>query len=236
MHAVADWWLHFWEHTAYWDAFWPAVWGALVGAITAFVLERRYRKRERIAREVGECNKLIFILGQMLTALLVINDSLFEEPRKKLGRAPNWDEIGALDGAPTGAGVHHRRVHISTRRRRSDELGPLYAGKNLRGRAEFRAILGRVSERSRVWHEYNEIRVAAHYIASSAELPGIAKSTTLLTARIKELTAWLATPLPEAIETLKKIIPELRTALTKRYPKGHFIGLWPNDDPSAPPI
>jgi len=211
--------------------------GALVGAITAFSLERWYRKRERIAREVGECNKLIFILGQMLTALLVINDGLFEEPRKKLGRAPNWDEIGALDGAPTeGPDFIIGEYTFLLEDDDPISLTPYVLGRIYAAESEFRAILGRVSERSRLWHEFNETRVAARYMASAAELPGIAASTTLLTARIKELTTWLATPLPEAIETLKKIIPELRTALTKRYPKGRFIFLWPNDDSTAPPV
>lgn len=97
---IGAWWANFFEHPTFWNAFWPAVWGAVIGASTAFLLERRYRKHERIAREVGECNRLIFTLMQMLSALEDFQELLFDGPRKALGREPEWHEIGALPGAP----------------------------------------------------------------------------------------------------------------------------------------
>lgn len=76
MNSILEWWRSFSEHTDFWNAFWPAVWGSLVGAAAAVALERRYRKQEIVSTQVGECNKLIFILGQMLSTLEDIQEAV----------------------------------------------------------------------------------------------------------------------------------------------------------------
>jgi hypothetical protein len=236
MESILDWWRNFWTHAQFWDSFWPAVWGALIGAAAATLLERRYRIRERISSEVGECNKLIFILGQMLSTLEDFNESLFENPRKKLKRAPEWNEIGALEGAPTQGpefiiGEYTFLLEDDDPR----SAAPYVLGRIYNAEANFRAIVARLNQRSQLWHEYNELRAATQFGRGEAALPGLASSAAL-TARLKELTCWLAEDIPESVAVFKKLLPELRAMLEVQYPKRHFIRLWPNDDPKAPPL
>jgi len=236
MESIFDWWRGFWNHTQFWDAFWPAVWGALIGAAAATWLERRYRTKERISREVGECNKLIFILGQMLSALEDINESLFENPRKRLGRAPEWNEIGALEGAPAvGPEFIIGEYTFLLEDDDPKSAAPYMLGRVYTAEANFRAILARLNQRSQLWHEHNELRAATQFGRGEAALPGYAGSAALA-ARLKELTSWLAEDIPESVALFKKIVPELRAMLEARYPKRHFIRLWPNDDSKAPPL
>ena len=230
MDSIPDWWARFGEHADFWNAFWPAVWGALVGAAAAVLLERHYRKQETVSSQIGECNKLIFILGQMLSALEDINESLFEGPRKRLGRAPEWNEIGALEGAPA-AGPEFIIGEYTFLLEDDDPTSraPLVLGRAYRAEANFKSILARLNQRSQLWHEFNEVRAAAQFRRGEDALPGITASAAL-TARLKEQTAWLAEDIPEEVESFKKLLAELRTMLAARYPKRHFIRLWPAKD------
>jgi hypothetical protein len=236
MHSIADWWKTFWDHTEYWNAFWPAVWGALIGAIVATSLERCYRTRERTTGEVGECNKLLFILGRMLWALEDINDSLFVNQRKRLGREPAWNEIGAMEGAPAeGPEFIIGEYAFLLEDDDPSSLAPQMLARAYTAEANFGAILSRLNQRSQLWHEYNETRAVGAFGTGEAAMPGIAASG-VLSARVKELTIWLAEDIPESIESFRKLLPELRAMLTKRYPKRHFIRHWSNDNSTAPPL
>jgi hypothetical protein len=237
MHSVADWWKTFWDHTEFWNAFWPALigglGGAVVGAVTVTSLEKLHRKRERLTREVGECNKLIFILGRMLWALGDINDSLFVNQRKKLGHDPAWNEIGALEGTPAeGPEFIIGEYTFLLEDDDPSSLAPQVLTRAYTAEANFKSIIARVKERSELWHEYSAMTPLGR---GEDRLAGMAAAGALA-ARIKEQTAWLAEDIPESVKSFEKLLPELRTMLTKRYPKRHFIRHWSNDTPTAPPL
>jgi hypothetical protein len=236
MESIADWWRTFWDHTEFWNAFWPACIGALAGAIVATSLTRLYRKRERIDREVGECNKLLFIVGRMMSALADINADLFERPRKKLGREPTWSDIGALEGAPDeGPDFIIGEYTFLLEDDDPKSLAPQMLARVYTAEANFKAIIVRLHQRNQLWHEYNELRAPGRVARGEAGMPAVA-ATYAHTARIKELTEWLAEDLPESIKCFEKLLPELRVTLTKRYPKRRFIRHWSNADPTAPPL
>ena len=226
MQSIVEWWQHFSEHTAFWNAFWPALigalGGALVGAIAVTSLERKHRKRERIDREVGECNKLLFILGQMLKAVDSINDSLFEAPRKKLNREPAWNELGALEGAPAeGPEFIIGEYAFLLIDDDPSSLAPTMLDRTYAAESSFKSIIARLNQRSQLWYEYYALPTfgRGEDAMSNMTVAGA------LAARIKEQTAWLAEDIPKSISSIKKLLPELRDMLTKRYPKRHFISL-----------
>ncbi len=227
MHSVVDWWNTFWDHTEFWNAFWPALigalGGALVGAIAVTSLERMYRNRERMDREVGECNKLLFILGQMLKAVDGINESLFEAQRKKLGHEPAWNELGALEGAPSeGPEFIIGEYAFLLEDDDPTSQAPKMLDRTYAAESTFKSIIARVHQRSQLWHEYSAMPPL--FGRGVEAIPGMAAAGALA-ARIKEQTAWLAEEIPESIESIKTLLPELRDMLTKRYPKRHFIDL-----------
>lgn len=45
--------------------------------------------------------------------------------------------------------------------------------------------------------------------------------------RLQELTDGLASDIPDAISTINKVVPQLRTALESRYPDRQFLLLLP---------
>jgi hypothetical protein len=238
MHSIVYWWKTFWDHTEFWNAFWPALIGglagAVVGAVTVTSLERLYRTRERLDREVGECNKLLFIVGQMLWALADINGWLFEGPRKKLGREPAWSEVGALEGTPDeGPEFIIGEYTFLLEDDDPESLAPQMLTRVYTAEANFKAILARLHQRNQLWHEYKAMPPI--FGRGSEAIPGMAAAGAL-NVRLKEQTVWLAEDLPESIKSFEKLLPELRNMLTKRYPKRHFIRLWSNDDPSVPPL
>jgi hypothetical protein len=225
MNGVADWWQHFWEHAAYWDAFWPAVWGALVGAIAATALERRYRKQERISREVGECSKLLFILGRMLWMLEDLDDSFIGGQRKKLGREPTWEEIGALPGAP----MECPAIIIGEYTFLLEDVDPSSLAPEMLSRAytveaRIKVILARLSERSMLFHEYNNAQASNMFIRGTEAMRGMSTSGAIA-ARIKELTEWLGYDIPASIESIKTLLAQLIAVLGNRYPKRQFSTL-----------
>jgi hypothetical protein len=235
MDSVLAWWRHFVEHAQFWDAFWPAVWGALVGAVAATLLERRYRVRERISKEVGECNKLIFILGQMLSTLEDINESLFVDRRKELGRDPEWDDIGALVGAPTqGPAFIIGEYTFLLEDDDPNSMAPAMLGRVYTAESNFKEILARLDERSLLWNQFLQYRGPT--FARGEEFLARMNEAAPIIARLKELTRWLAEDLPEAIALLKALVPNLREVLQVRYPKRRFVRLWPTEDRDAPPL
>jgi hypothetical protein len=227
MQSIGDWWRHFWDHTDFWNAFWPALigalGGALVGAIAVTSLERLYRNRERIDREVGECNKLLFILGQMLKALDSINESFFEAQRKKLAREPKWDELGALEGAPSeGPEFIIGEYAFLLEDDDPSSLAPKMLDRAYATESTFKSIIARVNQRSQLWYEYSAM---SHSFGRGEDRLASMSVAGTLGMRIKEQTAWLAEEIPESIDALKKLLPELQDMLTKRYPKRRFIDL-----------
>lgn len=188
MHSIADWWQHFSEHTEFWNAFWPsligALGGALVGAIAVTFLERLFRRRERIDREVGESNKLLFILGQMLKATDSINESLFESSRKNLGHEPAWNELGALEGAPSeGPEFIIGEYTFLLEDDDPASLAPQLLDRLYAAESKFESIIARVHKRSQLWYEYNAAAVPSG--RGPEALAGMA-TAGILAARLKE--------------------------------------------------
>ncbi|MEX2125976.1 MAG: hypothetical protein WD795_18950 [Woeseia sp.] len=229
MDNIAEWWANFFEHATFWSAFWPAVWGAVVGAAAAFLLERRYRERERIAREVGECNRLIFTLGQMLSTLEDFQEVLFEHPRKAHGREPKWNEIGALPGAPTSGPafvIGEYTFLLEDRDTTSDT--PKVLGRAYFAASRFNSALALVHERTALYDRHQLQRVATQFSVGSEAAPGIIE-TEALGKRIEQLTMMLAEDLPEAIDIFRTVLGQLHETLSARYPGRQFINLSPMD-------
>lgn len=236
MQSISDWWRYFFYHTVFWDAFWPAVCGALVGASVAFSLEHQHRKRERIRHEVGECNKLIFILGQLLSFLEDAKESLFDTPAKKHGRAPTWDEIGAFVGAPDrGPEFIIGEYTFLLEDEISKDDAPDVLNDIYRAEGNFKAILARINLRNELWYDFSEQRAASQFKRGESAIPDRAHSEAL-GKRISELTTWLAEDLPGAIESFKKLMPKLHAVLKARYPGRTFIDFWPVADTKALPL
>lgn len=172
----------------------------------------------------------------MLSTLEDINQSLFEDPRKQLGRAPEWDEIGALVGGPAeGPDFIIGEYTFFLEGDDPSGVAPEMLGRIYNAEANFRQVLARVNERSRLWHEYNELRAAVQFGRGEAVLPRLATSAAL-TARLKELTGWLGEDLPKWIQSIRTVMPLLYKVLAAKYPKKRFIHLWPTDNPKAPPL
>lgn len=233
MNNITAWWANFFEHSTFWNAFWPAVWGAIAGAFTAFLLERRYRKQERIAREVGECNRLIFTLGQMLSTLEDFQELLFDQPREALGRERAWHEIGALPGAPTSGpefviGEYTFLLEDrDTKGRTPEVLGRAYFAAS-----RFNSTLALVHERTALYDRYRLQHAASQFGLGAEAVPDIME-TEAIGRRVEQLTKMLAENLPEAIEIFKTMIAELHDELTARYPGRQFINLRPVDERGA---
>jgi len=190
--------------------------------------------QRRLTIEVGHCNKLIFVLGQMLTALESIQMALFEEPATKRGRPPEWSEIGALVGAPIDTpGFTLDEYAFLLQDEDPSDLAPELLGRIYHAEANYRHLLSRLNDRSQLWHQYNEIRATPQFLRGEAALAEIG-TTTALTARLKELTRWLAEDLPESIQTFKTLFQPLYAVLNAKYPGKRFIKLWPTNDPTAP--
>jgi hypothetical protein len=231
MNAIQDWWLTFWSHEHFWDAFWPSVWGAVVGALAAFYLEHRRRKAERNRREVGECNKLIFILGQMLSFLEDANDSMFELPTKKLGRRPKWEEIGALVGAPDrGPEFIIGEYTFLLENEGPDDRAPDVLNDIYRVEGNFKALLGRLHLRNALWYDYSERRSVSQFMRGESGVAERAQAEAL-GKRINELTIWLEEDLRDSIAGLQKLMPQLRAALKVRFPGRSFIEFLSKHDP-----
>jgi hypothetical protein len=203
---------------------------------SAVQLEHHRQEQRRIEAEVGQCNKLIFILGQMVSTLEDINEALFLAPKKTLGHPPAWDEIGALVGGPPDVpkfiiGEYTFFLEENDPTDRSPEmLARIYHAE-----ANFQQVVARLDERSRLWHEYNDLRAAVRFNRGETALPGLETSAALI-ARLKEHTAWLAEDIPQWIRYFKELLPELYKVLVVRYPGRRFIRFWPASDPNAPPL
>lgn len=227
MDNIAAWWANFFEHSTFWNAFWPAVWGAVLGAATAFLLERRYRDRERIAREVGECNRLIFTLGQMLSVLEDFQELLFDQPRKALGREPKWHEIGALPGAPmSGPEFVIGEYTFLLDDRNTTSRTPHVLGRAYLAASRFNSALALVHERTALYDRYRLQHTTSQFALGAEAMPGIME-TDAIGQRVEQLTRMLAEDLPEAIDIVHKVLGQLREALSARYPGREFIKLWP---------
>ncbi len=225
MENIIDWWLNFFEHSTFWNAFWPAVWGALVGAIAAFTLERRYRERDRISREIGQCSRLIFTLGQMVNVLDDLNDMLFEAPRKRLGRRPKWNEIGALPGAPVaGPGIVIGEFEFLLEDRDTTSNLPAVLNRAYISTSRYNAALGLLHERNQLVDQHFRLKASTSFVTGESAVPGMMEAEAVAT-RIEQLTDMLAEDLPEAIEMFEAVIKELRQTLEALYPGREFIGI-----------
>lgn len=231
---IADWWRNFFEHPTFWDAFWPSVIGALTGAATAFILENRYRRRERVGREVGQCNRLLFTLGQMLSTLEDVHELLFTGPRQSLGREPMWHEIGALPGAPKAGsefviGEYDFLLEdrASEREATAKALTRVYFIVS-----RFNSALALVAERTDLYEQWRRFGMQAQL---GVEAAAAIMQRDVIGARVQQLTGMLLEDVPEAIGLFKEVIPQLREALALRYPRRQFIRLWPKNS-DAPPV
>jgi hypothetical protein len=192
--------------------------------------------RLRIEFEVGQCNKLIFVLGQMLSTLEDTKQILFDDPRQKLGREPLWNEVGAVVGAPT-EGPEFLLGEYTFLLTRDDptNLAPDLLGSVYTAEANFRQVLARVNQRSLLFHEFNETRAAARFTRGEE---GVIRgeSSGAVGARIKELTSWLEDDLGQWIPAFKALFPRLYRVLDANYPGSRFIRYWPIDKPGAPAL
>ena len=96
--------------------------------------------------------------------------------------------------------------------------------------ARVKVILARLSERSMLWHEYDEARAGNMFVRGVDGMRGIATSGAIA-ARIKELTVWLGEEISASIASIKKLLPELLAVLAKRYPNRRFSTLLPQTAP-----
>jgi hypothetical protein len=223
MDSIVDWWQKFWQHASFWNAFWPAVWGALVGAVTAFLLEPRYRRVERIRIEVGHCNRLLFTLVQMLTVLEDLKEQLFEEPRERLGHVPEWNEIGGMAGArDCGPEFIVGEYTFLLEDRNTKSRAPELLGRIYTVHRNFKATLDHLRERTQLWYEYCERRSATAFSHGAEALQGMVLASAPAT-RIKEFTQWLEKDLSEEIPNLKRLIPDMKEVLRVQYPNRRFI-------------
>ena len=203
---------------------------------TALSREQRRLNERRVGSEVGQCNKLIFILGQMVSTLEDIQEALFDDPKRKLGRDPNWNEIGALVGAPTEAPEFMIGEYAFLLEGEEPiERAPEILGRIYNAEANFKQVLARLNERSLLWHQYNETRAAGMFNKGQEAVHALAASGSLI-ARLKELTTWLSEDLAEWIPAFKSVFPELYSVLNAKYPEKRFIRFWPKNDPSTPPL
>jgi len=190
----------------------------------------------RVNSEVGQCNKLIFILGQMLSTLEDIKTGLFDARREALGRDPEWHEIGALVGAPAEGpefiiGEYAFLLQDDTPVERAPEiLGRIYYAE-----ANFRQVLARLNERSQLWNEFLEHRAAGVFSRGEEALRTSGPSRALA-ARLTELTKWIEEDVTEWIPLFRSLFPDLYRVLNAKYPTKRFIRLWPQHDPKAPPL
>jgi hypothetical protein len=198
--------------------------------------EDQRRNEARIASEVGQCNKLIFLLGQMLTILENVEEQMFADRRRKLGRDPQWDDIGALEGAPTGGpefifGEYAFLLEDDAPVDQSPEvLTRIYS---LEG--NFRQTLARLEEHRQLWHQFNALKASRMTERGEAGMAQLAAGTALA-ARLRELTTWLAQDLKEWIPAFKLVFPALYRVLEGRYPGRRFIRHWSTQVPNAPPL
>lgn len=199
-------------------------------------IEKEAEQRRQIDEEVGQCNRLIFLLGQMVQILLDIQDQLFESPRQRLGRAPEWHEIGALVGAPMAGPTFIIGEFVFLLK--SDDPGdqsPELLARIYNAESNFKQILARLEERSQLWNDCKEASAATQFVRGEVALEGMQASGYLI-ARLKEITKWLDDDLNEWIPSLKSIFPDLYRVLEKRYPGRRFLRFWPKDDAQSPPL
>jgi len=227
---IVEWWRHFWDHADFWDAFWPSVWGALVGAGSAFALERRDRRNEQKAREIAECNRLMFTLIRMLSTLEDYEEQLFTLRKQRLKRDPEWNEIGALVGVTLRRpefllGEYTFLLEGKKAVATAEALNSIYVAE-----ANFQAIVERLIERNQLWNEHCAYRAQRQYTRGEHGLNEVG-AEKLLEARIKELTVWLKEDLPESIGIFRKLLPKLHIALALRYPKQTFLSFQPLPKP-----
>jgi hypothetical protein len=199
------------------------------------------REEERLARlrtssEVGQCNKLIFILGQMVSSLEDVKQSLFDDPRKQLGHEPQWNEIGALVGAPAEGPEFDigEYAFLLENEDPADQM-PNVLASIYTAAANFRQVLARANERSRLWHDFNELRAATRFSRGEASTGSIGSSEAI-SARLKEHTRWLEDDLKQWIPGFKALFPKVYQVLNTTYPGRRFIRFWPISDPKAPSL
>lgn len=231
MNNIVDWWVNFLEHPSFWNAFWPAVWGAVIGAVSAFTLERRHRERERISREVGQCSRLIFTLGQMLNVLADLNELLFVGPQGRLGREPEWHEIGALPGSPeAGPGFVIGEFDFLLDDRDTKSSIPQVLSRVYIAASRFSSALALLHERNRLFGQFAMLQGSTAFTIGTEAVPALMEKE-LVSSRIEQLTKMLSEDLPEAVERLESVVAELGVALSSRYPGREFISVW-RDEPN----
>lgn len=215
--------------------FWSAFFAATAGALVAFEVERRHKRRERLSRECAKANRLIATLGRMLSMLEDLQETLFDEPARKLGHAPRWHELGGLLGLPQRV----PRIDVADYDFLLETEDPSDRAAEMLGHIEHAqtlldAILTMLRERTELAFRFQEIGPSAALARGEAAI-GPGSVAAALERRLKELTAGLASDVPVAISTIKEIVPKLRAALMTRYPHRQFLLLIPAD-PKAPPL
>jgi hypothetical protein len=229
-------WLHSIAHNAQlWNAFWPAVFGAAAGAYIAFLLERRRRKNERIAHELGQCHVLHFMLVHMLQTLENFQAQLFTDFETEHGRARQWHEIGMMDGAPErGPGFAIKDYGFLVDGSERASPAPQLLNKAYTAATGYDAILSQLGRRNQIWQQYEEHRINVAFAVGGA---GASETTglKLIEKRLQELTEWLKEGIAEDIVDLQTLRSIFEAVMRKRYPKRPFIAATPKDAaPSRP--
>jgi hypothetical protein len=209
------------------------------GAERAAAAEREVTRlnQRRVDYEMGQCNKLIFILGQMLSSLEDIKDNLFIAPKEKFARDPRWDEIGALVGGPIeGPTFDIGEYSFLLEDHEPVDQAPEMLARIYYAASNYQLVLSRVNERSALWHEYNEHRASASPFVRGEEASARMTSSGALVARLKEHTEWLAEDLSDWILKFRSLFPDLYKVFGTKYPGRDFIRLWPVKDSRAPAL
>jgi hypothetical protein len=226
--------LHFWEVIGIWFTG-AATFGAVLVSLYLARQGERTRVREQIIKECGKANRLITTLGRMLSILEDLKETLFDQPAKRLGRPPQWNEIGGLQGFPQRiprVEVSEYDFLLETEKpndRAAEVLGHIEHVQTLTD-----SIMAMIQDRTACAYQLQAINPTAQFTRGDAAItPGINAAT--LKQRLKELTDGLASDVPEAISSIKSVVPQLRTALEARYPGRQFLLLLPTN-PKEPAL
>lgn len=218
--------LHFWEVIGIWLAG-VATFGAVFISLYLARQGERTRVHEQTSKECAKANRLTTTLGRMLSILEDLKQTLFDDPTKKLGHTPQWNEIGGLQGFP------HRipRVDVAEYDFLLETDDPSDRAAEVLGHIEHvqaltDAIIAMIRDRTECAYRLQETGPAAQFTrGEEAIAPDI--NAAALKRRLKELTDGLASDIPEAIIAIKRAVPQLRTALEARYPGREFLLLIP---------
>jgi hypothetical protein len=216
--------LHFWEVIGIWLAG-VATFAAVFVSLYLARQGERTRVHEQISKECAKANRLITTLGRMLTILEDLKETLFDEPANRLGRTPQWNEIGGLQGFPQRI----PRVEVAEYDFLLETEDPSDCAAEVLGHIEhvqtlIDSIMAMIHDRTDCAYRLQE--AGPVFGRGEAAISSLNNSATLQ-KRLKELTDGLASDIPAAISLIKKVVPQLRAALEARYPGRTFLLLIP---------